>query len=67
MLSTEPNRNEVYEFEGSSIKLLDDLIREGTFTLEKVRSLGQKYSANEEDIKSLWDFCVGEKIFILES
>lgn len=64
LVSTEPDRNEVYEFEGISSTILIFFILEDQFTFGMAETIVKQQNADPKDLKVLWDFCIEEKLII---
>lgn len=62
--STDPDKNEVFEFEGLSSDLLSKLIVKQNFTFETALLFLQDSNANVEDLDTLWKFCLERRIII---
>jgi hypothetical protein len=64
LISTEADRNEVYEFEGKASLLLLKLLDSDSFTIEVAKNICLDLKASPEDLTTLWELCVNEKIII---
>jgi nitrogenase subunit NifH len=62
VISTDPSKNKVYDFQGLSAEVLEKLFSLKTFTLDNFLSLSQ--SSLKEDQDQLWKFLIDEKIII---
>jgi hypothetical protein len=63
---SDPNRDEIYSFEGPAIQILSELFSSKEISIANMEKLAASYGAPREDIESLWNFCLTEE-FILSA
>jgi hypothetical protein len=63
-VSTDPDQNELYEFEGLGSTILTALMSHQQFTYAMLETLLNRHKADAEDLKTLWDFCIEKQIII---
>lgn len=64
MTFTDPDRNEIYTFEGPASLILQKCLKLPSINPEIFAQLALPFEASTEEIEGLWKYCLDQKIFL---
>lgn len=64
LISTEIDKNDLFEFDGPASQILSDLLNQQRADLDQMIAFSESVGATTDDAQALWNFCLEKKIII---